>query len=194
MSLKPQPPSDLLIPEETARAARAAFPRGNRYLRLRDELGLLFRNEDFAPLYSHRGQPAYSPWRLALVTVMQFMENLSDRQAAEAVRARLDWKYALALPLADPGFDHNVLSEFRGRLARAGAERRAACQRARRAARPTHASLAPTATSSWMNWRRQESWRICFACRRCAFCAGSGASSTSVPGRGRCLACAAGPA
>ena len=70
----------------------------------------------FADLYPKRGQPAYAPWRLALVTVLQFREELSDRQAAEAVRARIDWKYLLALDLADPGFDHSLLCEFRGRL------------------------------------------------------------------------------
>ena len=122
MSLQPSSPSDLIIPEETAHAARAAFPRGNRYLRLRDELGTLFEDEDFAALYSHRGQPTYSPWRLALVTVVQYLENLPDRQAAEAVRARLDWKYALGLSLSDPGFDASILCEFRSRLTRAGAE------------------------------------------------------------------------
>jgi transposase len=67
-------------------------------------------------LYSDEGQPGWSPWRLALVTIMQFAENLSDRQAADAVRARLDWKYALSLELTDPGFHYSVLSEFRARL------------------------------------------------------------------------------
>jgi transposase len=47
---------------------------------------------------------------------MQFAESLSDRQAAEAVRARIDWKYALSLPLNDSGFHYSVLSEFRDRL------------------------------------------------------------------------------
>ena len=70
----------------------------------------------FADLYPERGQPAYAPWRLALVTLMQFREGLSDRQAAEAVRGRIDWKYLLALDLADAGFDRSVLCEFRGRL------------------------------------------------------------------------------
>jgi transposase len=106
------------VPEETARAAKAAFPRGNRYLTLRDELGSIYTDADFAELYPRRGQPAYPPWRLALVTVFQYMENLSDRKAAEAVRARLDWKYALGLELTDPGFDHSVLCEFRRRLLR----------------------------------------------------------------------------
>src|SRR4029079_10399731 len=70
----------------------------------------------FASLYAHTGQPGFTPWRLALVTLMQFRENLADRQAAEAVRARIDWKYLLGLELTDPGFDFSVLSEFRDRL------------------------------------------------------------------------------
>lgn len=67
-------------------------------------------------LFSQWGQPAASPWRLALICVMQFVENLSDRQAADAVRARIDWKYALSLSLTDSGFDFSILSEFRTRL------------------------------------------------------------------------------
>jgi transposase len=108
--------NDYAIPEETRRVVKKAFPKGNRYIRLRDELGPLFRDEDFAKLYPDRGQPGWSPWRLALVTVMQYMENLTDRQAANAVRARMDWKYALGLSLEDAGFDYSVLSEFRQRL------------------------------------------------------------------------------
>jgi len=84
---------------------------------MRDELGELYRDEIFADLYSSRGQPTFWPGRLALVSVMQFMEGLTDRQAANAVRARIDWKYALGLELSDPGFDFSVLSEFRQRLA-----------------------------------------------------------------------------
>jgi transposase len=114
MSLKPNaiPP----IPEMTKSVAQAAFPKGNLYMQMRDELGSLYTDELFIELYSDEGQPGWSPWRLALVTVMQFAENLSDRQAAEAVRARLDWKYALSLELTDPGFHYSVLSEFRSRL------------------------------------------------------------------------------
>ena len=92
MSLKPNPIP--VMPEDTARIARAAFPKGNPYVLLRDELGIIFTDEDFTDLFPQRGQSALAPWRLALVTVMQFRENLSDRQAAEAVRARIDWKCA----------------------------------------------------------------------------------------------------
>src|SRR3954463_9415327 len=115
MSLHPQFPIPS-VPEDTARVAHAAFRRGNPYLLLRDRLGVVFEDADFADLYPRRGQPAYTPWRLALVTLLQFRESLSDRQAAEAVRARIDWKYLLALELADAGFDHTVLCEFRARL------------------------------------------------------------------------------
>ncbi len=115
MSLRPQQPIPS-VPEDTARIARAAFGTRNPYLILRDRLGALFTDADFADLFPKRGQPAYAPWRLALVTLMQFREGLSDRQAAEAVRGRIDWKYLLALDLADPGFDRSVLCEFRGRL------------------------------------------------------------------------------
>ena len=104
------------IPEETRKIAQAAFPKGNVYLWMGDELGDLYSDSLFIDLYPVRGQPSLSPGRLALVTVMQFMEGLTDRQAAEAVRGRIDWKYALGLELADPGFDFSVLSEFRQRL------------------------------------------------------------------------------
>lgn len=110
------------VPEETVRVARSAFPKGNLYLKMRDELGTFYKDEDFTDLFPKRGQPAFSPWRLALITVMQFTEGLSDRQAAEAVRSRIDWKYALSLELEDSGFDFSILSEFRQRLLRKGKE------------------------------------------------------------------------
>jgi transposase len=111
MSLHPQPLPP--VPEETARVARIAFPRRNLYLMRGDELGALFTDDDFAALFPTRGQPAEAPWRLALVTIMPDAEDVSDRQAAEAVRGRIDWKYALSLERTDPGFDSTVLSEFR---------------------------------------------------------------------------------
>jgi transposase len=104
------------VPEATARIAHAAFPKGHPYLTFRDALGTIFQDEDFTTLFPAWGQPGLPPWRLALVTIMQFRENLADRQAAEAVRARIDWKYLLSLELTDPGFDFSVLSEFRDRL------------------------------------------------------------------------------
>ena len=121
MSLQPQLIGP--VPEETARVAQAAFPKGNVYMRLRDELGSLYEDANFAPLFPIRGQPAETPWRLALVLGLQFAEDLSDREAAEAVRGRIDWKYVLGLELTDPGFDASVLSEFRSRLIEGAAER-----------------------------------------------------------------------
>ena len=90
MSLKPSPIPP--VPEQTILVAKAAFPKGNPYLMLRDELGTIFCDEDFADLFPKQGQPAYPPWQLALVTLLQFRENLSDHGAADAVRARIDWK------------------------------------------------------------------------------------------------------
>jgi transposase len=112
------------VPEGTARVAKAAFRKGNPLLSLRDELGAIFADADFAELFPRLGQPGLAPWRLALVTLLQFRENLPDRQAAEAVRARIDWKYLLGLELTDPGFDHSVLCEFRSRLLEGSAEER----------------------------------------------------------------------
>ncbi len=114
MSLDPQ--NAYPIPEDTQRVARASFPKGNLYIRMRDELGEIYLDASFAELFPGRGQRAESPGRLAWITVMQYSEGLSDRQAAEAVRARIDWKYVLGLELDDAGFDYSVLSEFRERL------------------------------------------------------------------------------
>ena len=120
MSLQPQaiPP----IPEETARVAHALFPQGNRYMRLRDEFGSIYTDEQFAALYPTGGQFAEQPWRIALLLVMQYMENYTDRQAAEAMRTRIHFKYVLSLELTDPGFDFSVLAEFRQRLLAGGQE------------------------------------------------------------------------
>ena len=120
MSMHPEPVGS--IPEETVRVAKAAFPKGNPYMKMRDELGTFYQDEDFEKLSPRRRQSAASPWRLALVLVMQCAEGLSDRQTADAVRARIDWKYALGLELSDPGFDYSILSEFRDRLLEGSAE------------------------------------------------------------------------
>lgn len=122
MSLQPNPFPDL--PENTARVARRAFRRGNTYLTIGDEIGQIFRDEDFEDLYAVEGAPALSPAQLVLVLIFQAMEGLSDREAVEAVQARMDWKYALHLDLEDAGFDASVLSEFRGRLVRYEASQR----------------------------------------------------------------------
>jgi transposase len=104
------------IPEETVRVAQAAFPKGNVYMTMRDELGLVYTDHEFAGMFAWGGQPAEAPGLLAMVTIMQYAEGMTDRQTAEGVRSRIDWKYALGLELSDPGFDHSVLSQFRDRL------------------------------------------------------------------------------
>lgn len=120
MSLHPQ--SSNAVPGLTVEVVRAAFSKGNRYMILRDKLSTIYEDEQFIVLYPSRGQPALAPWRLALVSVMQFVENLMDRQAADAVRAQIDWKYVLGLNLNEAGFDFSVLSEFRKRLLEGSAE------------------------------------------------------------------------
>jgi transposase len=122
MSLNPCPIAP--VPPETARVAHAAFPKGKRYMTMRDELGVIYANDLFAALYPQVGHYGEPPWRLALVTLMQFSENLTDRQAADAVRGRIDWKYALGLELTDTGFDFSILSAFRTRLGVGAAEER----------------------------------------------------------------------
>src|SRR4051794_3820410 len=122
MSLRLEPIGE--IPGETVRVARAAFPKSTVVMRLRDEFSALYQDEDFRNLYPTRGQPALPAWRLALITVFQFLEHLSDRQAADAARGRIDWKYALGLDLTDSGFHFSVLTEFRARLVAGGAEHR----------------------------------------------------------------------
>src|ERR687892_2640657 len=106
------------VPEDTASMVRAAFPKGNLYVDLHTEFGAIYDDDPFADLYSQNcGRPVeVAPWRLALVTVMQYMEGLSDRQAADAVRRCMDWKYALSLELRDPGFNFTLLHDFRCRL------------------------------------------------------------------------------
>ncbi len=122
MSLQAQ--ESYRVPETTAKVAKTIFPDGNLVMRMYDELEMLFRDPVFADLYPAVGQPAAAPFRLAFVTLLQFMEGLTDRQAADAVRTRIDWKYLLCLELDDCGFDHTVLSEFRTRLLTHEAESR----------------------------------------------------------------------
>jgi transposase len=120
MSLHAQTIPD--VPKQTAKVAKAAFRRGNGYMIMRDKLGEFYQDLDFVQLFPVRGRPGETPWQLALVLVFQFAEGLSDEQAAEAVRSRIDWKYALSLELDDSGFDASVLSEFRSRLVAGNAE------------------------------------------------------------------------
>src|SRR2546430_1858550 len=91
---------------------------------VRDTLGTIYIDEAFTDLFPTHGQPALAPWRLALVTIFQFIEGLTDRQEALAVRDRLAWKYALSLELCDAGSDHTVLSSVRSRLVEGKAEQR----------------------------------------------------------------------
>ena len=104
------------IPEETRLLVQRLCPKGTMVTQLRDALGPIYSDEHFAHLYATRGRAAVAPWRLALVTVLQAIEGLTDRQAAECVHLRMDWRYALALPLDDAGFDYSILSDFRQRL------------------------------------------------------------------------------
>ena len=117
MTMHPQ--AIYLIPAETKRVARAAFPKGSLIMRICDEMGMLMTDRELAHLFPAVGQLALSPSRLLLVTIFQFIEGLTDRQAAEAVRRCIDWEYALALELTDPGFHFSVLQEFRDRLRKA---------------------------------------------------------------------------
>jgi transposase len=113
LRLQPLPP----VPEVTMAAVQAAFPKGNPYMALRAEYGALYDDQLFAELYPPLGRPVeVAPWRLALVMVMPYIEGLTDRQAADAVRRCMDWTYALSLELTDPGFDFTLWHDFRCRL------------------------------------------------------------------------------
>jgi transposase len=168
MALHPQPLPQ--VPDATAAAVRAAFPKGNLYVDLCAEFGTLYNDQLFADLYPPEGRPVeVAPWRLALVMVMQYIEGLTDRQAADAVRRCMDWKYALSLDLTDPGFDFTLLHDFRCRLLTHEAGQRfldaflAACKaRGWIKARGTHGPIRP------MSWQRSArctvwsvSWKPC---------------------------------
>jgi transposase len=116
MSMIPLSDEEWRVPEETARIVQAVLPERHPYRILREKLGILYRDEAFADLYRWHGPAAESPGRLGLVLILAFAEGLTDEQAANAVRMRLDWKYLLGLGVTDRGFDASVLSEFRTRL------------------------------------------------------------------------------
>ncbi|MFF4625403.1 transposase [Nonomuraea jabiensis] len=120
MSLPVRPRSALEVPELTAQVARASNPRGTPAMWIRDRLDGLWSDEDFAQWYPRDGRPGLSPAQLATVSVLQFLLDLSDRDAAEAVRCRIDFKYTLGLELDDPGFHHSMLGDFRDRLPQDG--------------------------------------------------------------------------
>ena len=124
VSVQPRPwpePAPEIVSAVRAKYARRRAPLA---VQIRDQLGEVFPDVEFEPGFGVRGRPGWSPGRLALVTVLQMAEDLTDRQAAEAVRERLLWQYALGLGLDDPGFDHSVLSEFRTRVVGHGLEER----------------------------------------------------------------------
>src|SRR5438046_616293 len=122
MSMQPKPWPE--VPAVTAQVAKRAFRKqGSLPIRIRDELGAWYADGEFAGGDPVRGEPGISPAQLAMVTVLQFTEDLTDRQAADAVRGRVDWKYCLGLELADPGFEFTVLNGFRDRLLAGAAER-----------------------------------------------------------------------
>ena len=100
MCLKPKPLPP--IPEETCRIAHRIYPADHLMRRIGEEYADVLHDQDFADLYSATGQPALSPALLALVTILQANEHCSDRVAVEMVRSRIDWKYALHLPLDYP--------------------------------------------------------------------------------------------
>lgn len=114
MSLKVQPPWPM--PAETAAVGQVIMKAESPYRLIGDKLFDKINEVEYADLYSSEGKPGLSPVILAFVTVFQFMERLPDRQAADSLRIRMDWKYALHLPLTYEGFDFSVLSEFRDRL------------------------------------------------------------------------------
>lgn len=151
------------IPAETARIARAACPKGTLAMRLRDTLGEVYEDEQFLDLYPVEGQPAYAPWRLALVTVLQYTENLTDRQAANAVRERLDWKYGLGLERERSGvrllaalWVSHAADRAQGRDALAGSAA-GGVQRAR-LAEPRGANNAPISRMCWRGCARFPTW------------------------------------
>ncbi|MGH3191481.1 MAG: transposase [Streptosporangiaceae bacterium] len=124
MSMQPVPWPE---PDPQIAAAIEAMYGGRKTERplaveVRDRLGQWLADEEFAAAFGIRGRPGWPPSRLALVTILQRAEKLTDRAAAGEVRTRIDWKYLLGLPLDDPGFDHTVLAEFRGKVAEAELE------------------------------------------------------------------------
>ena len=142
------------VPELTARVARASNPAGTTAMQLRDRLGGLRDDEDFARWYPRDGRPGISPAQLATVSVLQFLLDLSGRDAAEAVRCGIDFEYALGLDLDDPGFHHGVLGDFRDRLLEDGrADRLLDLAPARLKEPGWSASALPGAPTPPTSWR-----------------------------------------
>ncbi|MFE9360280.1 transposase [Streptomyces olivaceoviridis] len=141
-----------VVPELTVRVARACNPHGTTAMAIRDHLNGLWSDEDFEEWYPRDGKPGLSPAQLATVSVLQFLLELSDRQAAESVRNRIDFKYAMGMELEDPGFHHSVLADFRERLAvegRADKLLNLVLEKLRAVGSGSAAGSAPTPPTSW---------------------------------------------
>ena len=104
------------MPEDIGELGRRVLGEGDPYRVIGERLADIVGDEQFAELYEPRGRAAISPSLLALVPIFQFLEDLPDREAARQVAVRLDWKYALRLPLGYAGFDFSCLCYFRRRL------------------------------------------------------------------------------
>lgn len=162
------------IPVRTLEVARASNPGAPRRCGFGTAFEL-FTDEDFADWYPSDGRRGISPVRPALVSVLQFAENLTDRQAAESVRCRVDWKYALGLELDDPGFDHLVLSEFRNRVAEGD-----------RADRLLAVFVERLVAAGLVRARRTPR-RGCGPCHRCRPCGRFGCSSSGTTQPAGCV-------
>ena len=176
MSMQPAPWPD---PDPVVAAAIGAMYGSRKTepplaVTVRDRLGEWLRDEEFAAAFGVRGRPGWPPSRLALVTVLQRAENLTDRMAAEAVRTRLDWKYLLGLTLEDPGFDHSVLPEFRAKVADAGLEQV-----------PLDALLERLASDGLVNGGREAAHRFHARGRGGRGAEPAGTGPGERPGRGR---------
>lgn len=111
------------IPEDTKSCGEQLLPADNPYRLVGEHVTEILSLADFRALYSQIGRGALCPIILALVTVFQFLERIPDRAAAQWAVLRLDWKYALHVPLLWPGFHFSSLSKYRQRLMEHEAER-----------------------------------------------------------------------
>lgn len=114
MSLKDLFPKS--IPEATRAVVEQFLSEDSVYWLVGQEGDQIIRDADFEDMYSDEGRPGINPVVLSFVTVFQYLEKLPDRRAAEMVRVRLDWKYALRQELDWSGFNYSDLCNFRKRL------------------------------------------------------------------------------
>jgi transposase-like protein DUF772 len=102
------------IPENTIRTARASYGKGNIYLRLGDQLNArISRLSSNLLLFQSDG---YAGTLLAAMTLVQYVEGLTDSELTESLPGRLDLRYALHLPTPGPRFDPLTLCAFRQRV------------------------------------------------------------------------------